>query len=186
MMRLNVMPCLKPFVAKTIEGNRNENLFKVINHIRFHNSKAEYQDLYSVSLELNKCLSVPLSASEISQLTKHVLKQPYKSTCKHFQSACQRCRYGHKKPKWRDAKGYWKVINRKNIIDLKYAVPLGMTLYLWDVIDTSLLNDDDKMKVMLLRESKGVDPNIDDVIKSYGVPVDTPAWNDYCEYYREI
>lgn len=185
-MRISVMPCLKPFVAQTMEGNRNENLFRAINHIRFHNPRADYQDLYRVSLDLNKCLSVPLSASEISQLTKHVLKTNYLSACKRFRVTCKKCRFGHKKPQWRNAKGYWKIINRKNIVDLKYAVPKGMTLYLWDIIDTSLLNSDDKMKVMMLRESKGVDPNIDEVIKSYGVPVDEEAWNDYVNYYNEV
>lgn len=185
-MRLHVMPCLKPFIALTEEGNRNENMFRVINHIRFHNPRANKKDLLGVSLDLNKCLSVPLSASEIEQIVTHVLKQKYLSACKRFRVTCRKCRFGHKKPKWRDAQGYWKVINRKNIVDLKYAVPKGMTLYLWDIIDTSQLNSDDKMKVMLLREEKGVDPNIDELIKGYGVPVDIDAWNDYCEYYREI
>lgn len=176
------MPCLKPFISSTMEGNRNSNMFKAINHIRFHNPRANKEDLFRVSLEVNECLRVPLSADEVRVIALHTLKQPYRTTCKHFINFCKKCRFGNKKPRWRDAKGYWKVINKKNRVDLKYVTPKGMELYLWDIIDTSELTEEDKMKVMLLRESKGIDPLIDEVIKGYGVPVGDAALQDYLTY----
>ena len=53
-------------------------------------------------------------------------------------------------------------------------------------MDTSKLNESEKMKVMLLRESKGIDPLLDEVIKGYGVPVGDAALQDYLNYKNDI
>lgn len=181
-MSLRVMPCLKTFVSSTTEGNRNNNLFKAINHVRFNNKTEDFTQLYAVGLGLNKCLRVPLSASEVRVITQHVLNQPYHSTCNHFKDHCKKCGVTYKKKAWRNQGEYWKVIDHKNRVILKDVIPHNVKMYLWDILDLDNLSDEQKEEVMISREKRGIDPYIDSIIKGYGVPVGEKAREEYLLY----
>ena len=181
-MRLKVMPCLKPFISATRKGNRNENLFKAVTHLRYHNPKAKRRDIFQVSYDLNKCLEVPVTASEIRQIIQHCLKQPYHTTCRTFKKHCHKCTISYKKTPYRQKHGYWKILDKNNRLKIKGSTPLHTELYLWDILDLDTLTDEQKTKVMLQREKKGIDPNIDSIIKEYNIPIGDEALQEYLTY----
>ena len=109
------------------------------------------------------------------------------STCQRFKKYCRHCQYGsNRKPFKETIPGLWQILKKDN--SLKNGVvglPRGYKYYLWDILDTSKLNDKDKLEVQKLRESKGINPMIDEVIKLRGFPVGDEALDLFMKYLEE-
>ena len=77
----------------------------------------------------------------------------------------------------------WKILKNDNSLkNGVFRLPHGYKYYLWDILDTSELSDEDKLTVQKLRESKGIDPQIDETIKLRGFPVGDEALRLFMEY----
>lgn len=180
------IPCIYEYIADTQKGDRNSNFFKAINHLRQFNNKASFEEMLKVAMEVNKKFNEPLSENEVKAVTHHVCKTLYYSTCYSFQGYCKHCRYGHNRKPFKETipRG-WMVLNKDNTLKTKVLnLPKGK-YYLWDFLDTSKLNDDDKLKVMRLREAKGINPSIDEVLKLKGFKVGDEALKQFMDYLWE-
>lgn len=180
------VPCIYKYIQDTKKGDRNTNFFKAINHLRQYNRTLSFDELLPVSLEVNKCFNDPLSEREVKAVTLHVCKTTYFSSCYSFKNYCRHCRYGTNRKPFKDKihRG-WMILNKDNTIKTdKVGLPKG-TYYLWDFQDTSKLNKDDKLKVMRLREEKGINPLIDEVLKLKGFKVGDEALKQLKDYWEE-
>lgn len=184
---INKLPCTYLYIKDTGVGERNHNFFKAINHLRKYNKKANITELYQEALQINKQFQEPLGETEVKTVCLHVFKKNYMSTCQRFKKYCRNCKYGsNRKPFKETIPGLWKILKKDN--SLKNGVvglPHGYKYYLWDILDTSQLKEDDKLRVQKLRESKGINPMIDEVIKLRGFPVGDEALTLFMKYLEE-
>ena len=180
------IPCIYEYIADTRKGDRNSNFFKAINHLRQFNRENNFEEMLKVANEVNKKFKEPLSDKEVQAVTHHVCKTLYYSSCYNFQRYCKHCRYGHnRKPFKETIRNGWKILNRDNTLKTKTLnLPKGR-YYLWDFLDTSKLTEKDKLTVMRLREQKGINPLIDEVIKLKGFKVGDEAKKQFMDYLWE-
>ena len=178
------MPCLTGFIGSTMEGNRNENLFRAINHVYNHNKKPDKELLLEAGEYLNKYLQSPLSTVEVSNIVKNVTHNTYGSKCEHFQKHCQKCKYGHKKKPWRIHYKLQRIINKDKQLQL-YGCK-GGEFYLWDIEDLSKVSDKKRIEIWQFRESKNVTAEIDRILLENGYPIGKAAWQHYKKYMTEI
>jgi hypothetical protein len=175
---MRIPKCLNLFLENTPEGERNNNLFRAINHLKQFNKKEPLTNIKKVALQLNKKLQTPLNENEVENIVKSTSKN-YKSNCYKFSKFCKRCNVGtRKKPYNQFRKKYWKTIKRNNTV--VKTLTNGACLYPWDIVDTSMLSIDDSRLVRELRDSKGINPIIDDVLKLRGIKIGDEAleeWN---------
>ena len=191
------LPCLYGFIASTEKGNRNENLFRAINHLRHYNQTATMDDILTEALEINKSFSSPLSKNEVTIVCQHVFNKKYHTSCWHFKRYCRHCKYGKFHKSFKDSKPkYWRHINENNkLVNIK-TIP-DDTYYPWDITDTSKLHDieinGDNGKEILtketqiarvqqLREQKGIPIAIDTIVKSYGIPIGDKAKREWQKF----
>ncbi len=181
---IHKLPCLYGYISTTSKGNRNENLFKAINHLRHYNQEATIDTIIKEALSINKAFHNPLPEQEVTVICKHVLARKYHTSCWKFKKYCHHCRYGKFRKLWRHSKpGYWKHINEHNrLIGIKPLV--DDTYYPWDILDTSKLNDEDKGVIQRFREEMGIPLAIDTIVKSYGIPVGDKAKREW-QRFRE-
>lgn len=173
--------CLIKYLIGTSKGNRNSNMFNAINHVRRFNPKSDYNELYRIALVLNQELSSPLQKGEVETLTKHVLKQEYKSSCKKYQKYCAGypCNCYHKHFN-QLGEAWWKYVDHENKLKNIPGVK-GKEVYPWEILDTSKLSQDQVDDIWKLRMSKGINPRIDVVLKLKGIPIGDEAyeiWNN--------
>ena len=180
------IPCIYQYIQGTRKGDRNTNFFKAINHLRQFNRQAYLDDIVKEALEVNKKFQDPLSQKEVEAVCHHVCKTVYYSSCYNFRRYCKHCKYGDNRKPFKSTipKG-WKILNKDNTIKTKsVGLPKGK-YYLWDFLDTSKLTEEDKLKVMRLREAKGINPLIDEVLKLKGFKVGDEALKQLEEYWEE-
>ena len=177
------IPCIYKYIKDTKKGDRNTNFFKAINHLRQFNRTSDVNDIIREALKVNEMFTDRLSEKEVKAVCYHVCKTTYYSSCYNFKDYCKHCNVGNNKKPFRDTlKSGWRILNKDNTIKTKIVrLPKGK-YYLWDFLDTSKLCDDDKLEVMRLRESKGINPNIDEVIKLRGFPVGDEALGLFMKY----
>ena len=183
---INKIPCIYKYIKDTKKGDRNTNFFKAINHLRQFNRKADYEEMVLVAMEINKQFDDPLSEREVKAVTHHVCKTLYYSSCYSFKHYCKHCRYGNNRKPFKETipRG-WTLLNNDNTIKTKVVgLPKG-EYYLWDFLDTSKMAEDDKLKVMRLREAKGINPMIDEVLKLKGFKVGDEALEQFMKYGEE-
>ena len=178
------LPCLYGFINATKTGNRNENLFKAINHLTHYNQKTSLEDILQEALSINNSFTSPLSEREVKVVCQHALKKNYRTSCWKFKHYCRHCRYGQFRKTFRNSKpGYWKHINEHNrLIDIDLIA--DDTYYPWDILDTSKLSKEDATKIQMFREQMGIPIAIDAIVKSYGIPIGDKAkreWNKFRE-----
>ena len=70
---INKLPCLYGYINETSTGNRNENLFRAINHLRYYNQNASIEDITNEALSINKAFESPLGEKEVTVICQ-VLK----------------------------------------------------------------------------------------------------------------
>ena len=180
------VPCIYEYIKDTKKGDRNNNFFKAINHLRQFNRDAYVEDIIKVALQVNDKFNEPLSEHEVQAVCHHACKTVYYSSCYNFRRYCKHCKYGDNRKPFKDKihRG-WMILNKDNTIKTdKVGLPKG-TYYLWDFQDTSKLNKDDKLKVMRLREEKGINPLIDEVLKLKGFKVGDEALKQFMDYWEE-
>ena len=181
---VNKLPCLYGYISKTTKGNRNENLFKAINHLRHYNQNSSFEDIVEEAISINKALTSPLPKREVTVICQHVLNKKYKTSCWKFKRYCKHCRYGKFHKLFKDSKPkYWKHINENNrIIGIK-TIP-DDEYHPWDILDTSKLKPEDAVKVQIFREQMGIPITIDRIVKSYGIPIGDEARDEW-EQFKE-
>ena len=172
---VNKLPCLYGFISTTSTGNRNENLFKAINHLRRYNQTTTIDEITQEALSINKALKSPLSEHEVSVVCKHVLAKNYRTSCWKFKQYCRHCKYGEFRKSFNQSKPkYWKHINNDNkLINIK-NLP-DDEYYPWDILDTSKLTPEQRTQVQIFREQMGIPIAIDSIVKSYGIPIGDKA-----------
>ena len=173
------LPCLYGYISQTQEGDRNTNLFKAINHLRYYNKTANIDGIINEALSINKAFQSPLSEQEVKVVCQHVLNKNYHTSCWKFKEYCRHCRYGKFRKLFRNSKpDYWKHINEHNrLINIK-LLP-DDEYYPWDILDTSKLDDDQKERVQYFREQQGIPIAIDAIVKSYGIPIGDKALREW-------
>ena len=179
------LPCLYEFISKTTTGNRNANLFKAINHLRHYNQTANINEITEEAISINKALNSPLPEQEVGVICKHVLSKKYRTSCWKFKKYCKHCRYGKFRKLFRNSKpGYWKHINENNrLIGIK---PLADDEYYpWDIVDTSKLNQNERSIIQQFREQMGIPIAIDQIVKSYGIPIGDKAKREWDRFRRK-
>lgn len=178
---LNKIPCVYKFINNTKEGDRNTNFFKALSHIKNINPTVTYDELLNEALQINKEFKDSLSENEVKNVVKHVDDHNYKSSCNMFKQYCERCDYGYFKKSYNQKhKNYWKTLTRDNKIKGINSLPEDIELYPWDIVDTSLIEDKDAvLRIKLMRESKGINPDIDEVLKSRGIKIDEEALREW-------
>ena len=180
------MPCIKPYMSVTMEGNRNENLFRATNHVYFRNKRVTPEKLHEISHELNQYLHDPLSNYERKQVTEHILKHSYYSSCKRFKTYCKRCPYGTMKLPYNQVANHWKYMDRNNYLKSFYgfrnALKKGDKVHPWDIVDTTGLTYTQKREVWRLRRSKGWNIKIDELLRNQGILIDDEALTDFLNY----
>lgn len=181
---VNKLPCLYGFISKTNKGNRNHNLFKAINHLRRYNQTATIDELTEEALSINKALTSPLPKKEVAVICKHATSKNYKTSCWKFKNYCKHCRYGEFRKCFRNSKkGYWKHINENNrLIGIKLIA--DDEYYPWDILDTSKLNEHDRTVIQQFREQMGIPLAIDQIVKSYGIPIGDKAKREWERFRR--
>jgi len=180
---MKIPMCCDAFIQKTGEGNRNHNLFRILNHLKRFNGTASQKEFYETSLKLNEQLNKPLSPHELKNIIKNIYTHSYKSSCKSFEPYCQKCKLGTRKKPYNQYKpGYYKTFNQYNLIHKDLVA--GLEICPWDIEDTTDLTPEQKDRVYALREYKGINPIIDTVLKYRGILIGEAAlkeWNTYRE-----
>ena len=178
------LPCLYSYISQTKTGDRNTNLFKALAHLRHYNKTANFEDLVTEAMEINKHFQSLLSEDEVTTVTKHVMNKNYRTSCWKFKTYCKHCRYGKFRKIFRNSKpGYWKHINEHNrLINIKLIE--DDVYYPWDILDTSKLNRDAALKIHKFREEMGIPLAIDSIVKSYGIPVGDKAKREWEKFRR--
>jgi len=178
------LPCLYDYIKATKTGDRNTNLFKALAHLTHYNKTAPINDLETEALHINKHFSNPLSENEVTTVLQHTLKKNYRTSCWKFKPYCKHCRYGKFRKIFRNSKpGYWKHINENNrLVNIKLLE--DDTYYPWDILDTSKLTEQERATIQMFREEMGIPIAIDNIVKSYGIPIGDKAkreWNKFRE-----
>ena len=186
------LPCLYGYINQTQTGNRNENLFKAINHLRHYNKTATMEDLLKEALQINKAFTSPLSEHEVSVICQHVIAKDYRTSCWKFKNYCRHCKYGKFHKLFKDSKPkYWKHINENNrLVGIK-TIPDDI-FYPWDIEDTSKIQDkinengeverkkeDIVNSILISREQRGIPLGIDTIVKAYGIPIGDKAKREW-------
>jgi hypothetical protein len=57
--------------------------------------------------------------------------------------------------------------------------------YPWDILDTSKLDEDQIKRVQESRELRGIPIAIDQIVKSYGIPIGDKAKREWEKFRRE-
>lgn len=181
---MNKLPCLYGFIQETKTGDRNTNLFKAINHLRYYNKTATNDEIINEALNINKAFPKPLSKHEVTVVCNHVLNKQYRTSCWKFKKYCKHCRYGKFRKTFRRSKPkYWKHINENNrIVGIK-TIP-DDEYYPWDILDTSKLKPEDAVKIQIFREQMGIPIAIDQIVKSYGIPIGDKAKREWEKFRR--
>lgn len=181
---VNKLPCLYGYISQTTKGNRNENLFKAINHLRHYNQNATFEDIVEEAISINKALTSPLPKREVTVICQHAFKKNYRTNCWKFKTYCKHCRYGKFRKLWRNSKkGYWKHINEHNrLIGIKLLE--DDTYYPWDILDTSKLTPEKASVIQRFREEMGIPITIDRIVKSYGIPIGDKAKREWEKFKR--
>lgn len=176
---VNKLPCLYGYISQTKQGNRNENLFKAINHLRYYNRNASIDDLIIEALSINYSFHSPLSEREVTVVCKHVMSKNYRTSCWKFKQYCKHCRYGKFRKIFRNSKpNYWKHLNENNrLVGVKGIA--DDEYYPWDILDTSKLNAEERGVIQLFREQMGIPIAIDQIVKSYGIPIGDKAKREW-------
>ena len=169
------LPCLYGYISQTKTGDRNTNLFKALAHLRHYNMNANIEDLTKEALSINNAFTSPLSEHEVKTVLQHTLKKNYRTNCWKFKKYCKQCRYGKFRKLFRNSKpNYWKHINEHNrLVGIK-TIPDDV-FYPWDILDTSKLDDNQRKRVQISREQRGIPLGIDQIVKSYGIPIGDKA-----------
>ncbi|MBR3213190.1 MAG: primase C-terminal domain-containing protein [Methanosphaera sp.] len=172
---VNKLPCLYGFISETSTGNRNENLFRALAHLRHYNQTAMFEDLITEAMEINKQFQSPLSDHEVRTVLQHTLNKNYRTRCWKFKKYCKHCRYGKFRKLFRNSKpDYWKHINEHNrLIGIKLIE--DDKYYPWDILDTSKMTPEDAAEIQKFREMMGIPIAIDTIVKSYGIPIGDKA-----------
>lgn len=182
---MNKLPCLYDYINQTETGNRNENLFRAINHLRHYNPNATIEDIVKEALSINKALESPLPEDEVTVICQHVLAKEYHTSCWKFKNYCKRCRHGKFHKLFKDSKPkYWKHINENNKI-IGIGLIADDTYYPWDISDTSKMTPEDAAKVQLFREQMGIPIAIDQIVKSYGIPIGDKAKREWDKFRKK-
>ena len=178
------LPCLYDYIGQTKTGNRNENLFRALAHLRHYNQTAMTEDLITEAIAINNHLQSPLSEHEVRTVLQHTLNKNYRTSCWKFKTYCKHCRYGKFHTLFRNSKpNYWKHINEHNrLINIKLIE--DDTFYPWDILDTSKLSEGDRMVIQQFREQMGIPIAIDAIVKSYGIPVGDKAKREWDKFRR--
>lgn len=178
------LPCLYGFIKETKTGNRNENLFKAINHLKYYNQTVKIDEIIKEALSINKAFTSSLTEQEVTTVCQHVMKKNYRTSCWKFKQYCKHCRYGKFRKLWRNSKpNYWKHINENNrLINIK-TIP-DDTYYPWDIMDTSKLSKEDASRIQLFREQMRIPIAIDQIVKSYGIPIGDKAKREWEKFRR--
>lgn len=181
---VNKLPCLYKYISKTAKGNRNENLFKAINHLRHYNQNTTIEDITNEALSINKAFTSPLSEHEVKVICQHVMNKNYRTSCWKFKPYCKHCRHGKFRKLWRNSKkGYWKHINENNrLVGIKLLE--DDTYYPWDILDTSKMSPGDRSVIQRFREEMGIPIAIDRIVKSYGIPIGDKAKREWEKFRR--
>ena len=178
------LPCLYGFISETSTGNRNENLFKAINHLRYYNQTANIDEITEEALSINKALQTPLNEQEVKVICQHVFAKDYYSNCWKFKHYCKRCKYGKFHKSFKDSKPkYWKHLNANNKIVDVGLIP-DDEYYPWDILDTSKLTPEQRTQVQIFREQMGIPIDIDKIVKSYGIPIGDKAKREWEKFRR--
>lgn len=181
---MKIPTCIPLYLQKTGKGNRNQNMFHAINHVRRFNPETNITELTNTAQELNKQLPESLTQHEVKTITKSVMRREYKSSCKKYRTYCPHfpCELvQHKKPFNQLGSNWWKYIDKNNLV---YNIPgIGnVEIYPWEIMDTSKLSDVEVDRIYELRRFKGINPLIDRILKLKGIPVGDEAlnlWNEY-------
>ena len=178
------LPCLYGFISKTSEGNRNENLFKALAHLRHYNQTANIEDILTEAIKINNNFRQPLSKHEVTTVTQHIMNKKYRTSCWKFKKYCKHCRYGKFRKQFRNSKpGYWKHINNNNRLTGIKLIEDDM-YYPWDILDTSKMNSEDAAEIHKFREKMGIPMAIDVIVKSYGIPIGDKAKREWEKFRR--
>ena len=178
------LPCLYGYISQTQTGNRNENLFRALTHLRHYNQTATIDDLMSEALSINNSFTSPLSDREVKVVCEHTLKKNYRTSCWKFKKYCKHCQYGKFRKLWRNSKkGYWKHINEHNRLTGIKLIE-DDTYYPWDILDTSKMSEGDASKIQRFREEMGIPIAIDLIVKSYGIPIGDKAKREWEKFRR--
>lgn len=182
---VNKLPCLYGYISQTEKGNRNENLFRAINHLRHYNQNATIKDIVNEALSINKAFKTPLPDNEVTVICQHVMAKEYRTNCWKFKSYCKRCKYGKFHKLFKDSKPkYWKHINENNKI-IGIDLIADDTYYPWDISDTSKMKPEDAVKVQMFREQMGIPIAIDQIVKSYGIPIGDKAKREWEKFRKK-
>ena len=179
------LPCLYGYINQTQTGNRNENLFKAINHLTHYNQTATIKDIVEEALQINKAFPSPLSEHEVTVVCQHAFQKNYRTSCWKFKQYCKHCRYGKFRKLWRNSKPkYWKHINENNRL---VGIPLlkDDTYYPWDILDIDKLTPEQAIVIQRFRDEMGVPIAIDRIVKSYGIPIGDKAKREWEKFRRE-
>jgi len=178
------LPCLYDYISQTKTGNRNENLFKALAHLRHYNKTATFEDLITEAITINKHFRQPLSEHEVKTVLQHTLNKNYRTSCWKFKHYCKHCRYGKFRKKFRNNKpNYWKHLNEHNrLINIKLIE--DDEYYPWDILDTTKLSEGDRLVVQRFREEMGIPIAIDSIVKSYGIPIGDKAKREWEKFRR--
>ena len=182
---VNKLPCLYGYISQTSKGNRNHNLFKAINHLRRYNQTATTDELTEEAQSINKALESPLPEDEVTIICQHVLAKEYHTSCWKFKNYCKRCRYGKFHKLFKDSKPkYWKHINENNKIVGINPIP-DDEYYPWDILDTSKLTPEQRTNIQMFREQMGIPIAIDQIVKSYGIPIGDKAKREWDKFRKK-
>ncbi len=181
---VNKLPCLYGYISKTSEGNRNENLFRALAHLRHYNQRTNIEDLTNEALSINKAFKSPLNEHEVTTVLQHTLNKNYRTSCWKFKKYCKHCKYGKFRKIFRNSKpNYWKHLNENNrLVGIK--VIADDEYYPWDIMDTSKMKPEDMMTIHRFREEMGIPIAIDAIVKSYGIPIGDKAKREWEKFRR--
>ena len=178
------LPCLYDYIGQTQTGNRNENLFRALAHLTHYNQTAMMEDLTKEALSINNAFKSPLNEHEVETVLQHTLKKNYRTSCWRFKPYCKHCRYGKFRKTFRNSKpNYWKHLNENNrLVDIKLIE--DDMYYPWDILDTSKLTPEEKSMIQKFREEMGIPIAIDQIVKSYGIPIGDKAKREWEKFRR--
>jgi len=182
---VNKLPCLYGFIAQTKTGNRNENLFKAINHLTYYNKEATIDEIIKEALFINKAFQSPLSEQEVSVVCQHAISKNYRTSCWKFKKYCKHCRYGKFRKLFRNTKPkYWKHINEHNrLVGIK-LLP-DDEIYPWDILDTTKMNPENAARIRRFREEMGIPIDIDIIVKKHGISIGNKAKEEFDKFKEE-
>ena len=162
--------CLKIYLKNTKPGDRNNNLFTCMKHIKRLNPNYSLETIYQTALILNDELKEPLNKRETRAISKSIDKNDYKSSCypfKHYCSPGIRCPLNKRSSKHLTSGGYVKML---------YP---AIKIRPWDIEDLTGIKNDIAERIRESREERGINPYIDVILKSKGVKIGDEALEDW-------